>query len=306
MSPTTFTLGAFLANPFVTLFLVLLGLAAAVAVVLVAVRAAYNRSGRAKTSFGMTVLKIRVPKLVKKEDEAEKSQQQIQEKIAVMETIFSTIGSLRAERGLMPWIFGRSDHYSFEIVSHRDKVSFFVAVPSDFRDFIEEQVHAQYPDADIEDVPDYNIFTPTGIVLGSYLKLRRENAFPIKTYRKLESDPLNSVTNALSKVTGEDGAAVQFVVRSARRSWRKEGLRIARAMQQGKKLSQVKGGFAASIGKDIGNELKGLASTAKPGEKKADEPYRLTPLEEEMVKGLEEKSSKAGLDVNVRIIVSSS
>ena len=40
--------------------------------------------------------------------------------------------------------------------------------------------------------------------------------------------------------------------------------------------------------------------------KKPDEPYRLTPMEEEMVKGLEEKASKAGLDVNVRIVVSSS
>ena len=59
-----------------------------------------------------------------------------------------------------------------------------------------------------------------------------------------------------------------------------------------------------SVGKEVGKELRGMASTSKPGEKKPDEPYRLTPSEEEMVKGLEEKASKAGMDVNIRIVVS--
>jgi len=295
--------GSVMYSPFVTGGLVVLGIAAAIVTIIFAVRTAYNRSGRAKASFGMTILKIRVPKLVKKEDESEKSQQQIQEKIAVMETIFGTLGALKGERGIIQWLLGRSDHFSFEIVSHHDRISFYVATPTSYRNFIEEQVHAQYSDAEIEEVPDYNIFMPTGIVMGSYLKLRRESAFPIKTYRKLESDPLNSLTNALSKVTGEDGAAIQFVIRSARPQWRRDGLRIAQAMQQGKKLKDVQGG---GIAKAVGKELKGFASTAKPtGEKKLDEPYRLTPIEEEMVKGLEEKASKSGLDVNVRIIVSS-
>ncbi|MFH1078448.1 MAG: type IV secretion system DNA-binding domain-containing protein [Patescibacteria group bacterium] len=297
-----FDLGDFIQSPYVAIALIALGIAAVLVIVLFATRSAYNRSGRAKATFAMSIIRVRVPKLTKKEDKDDKSQQQIQEKIAVMETIFGTLGALKGERGIMSWVLGRSDHFAFEIVVHHDKISFFAAVPGPYRNFIEEQVHAQYPDAEIEDVPDYNIFMPTGIVMGSYLKLRRENAFPIKTYRKLDSDPLNSLTNALSKVTGEDGAAIQFVVRPARPKWRTEGVHIARAMQQGKKLSQVKGSIVGAVGK----ELKDFASTAKPGEKKPDEPYKLTPLEEEMVKGLEEKSSKAGLDVNVRIVVSSS
>ncbi|MDP3794238.1 MAG: type IV secretion system DNA-binding domain-containing protein, partial [Candidatus Uhrbacteria bacterium] len=55
----------------------------------------------------------------------------------------------------------------------------------------------------------------------------------------------------------------------------------------------------------VGKELKGFAATAKPSEKKPEETYRLSPLEEEMVKGLEEKSSKGGLDVNIRVMVCS-
>ncbi|MEK7655292.1 MAG: type IV secretion system DNA-binding domain-containing protein [Patescibacteria group bacterium] len=300
-APFDFT--SFLKDPIVMLVLVLLGIVLLVITSLFFIRRTFNKRGRAQSTFGMKVLLIRVPKETKKEDSGEKSQQQVQELIAVMETIFSTLGSFKAEKGLLSWLFGREDHFAFEIVSHKDKISFYAAAPAAYRSFIEEQVHAQYPHAQIDEVSDYSIFSPTGVVLGSYLMFRRSSAFPIKTYEKLQSDPLNSLTNALSKVTGDDGAAIQYVVRSARKKWRTEGLRIARAMQQGKKLSDVKG---ATIMKSVGKELKGLASSAKPGEKKPDEPYRLTPMEEEMVKGLEEKASKAGLDVNVRIVVSSS
>ncbi|MFZ2804018.1 MAG: type IV secretion system DNA-binding domain-containing protein [Patescibacteria group bacterium] len=302
VSPVSFSFTSILTDPIFILvvsfvLLIVLGI-----VIAFAVRALYNRRGRAKVAFNMQVLLVRVPKEVRKEDiEQSKSTQQVQELISVMETVFSTLGSLTAQKGISSWLFGREDSFSFEIVSHKDKISFYIAVPKSHRHFIEEQVHAQYPNAQIEDVPDYNLFSPTGVVVGSYLKLRRESVFPIKSYRKLESDPLNSLTNALSKISNLDGAAVQFVVRSARKNWRREGVRIAREMQQGKKLSDVQGG---KIFKSVGKELGKMASSAKPGEKKPDEAYRLSPLEDEMVKGLEEKASKAGLDVNIRIVVS--
>ena len=218
-----FDFGAVLTNPLVILVITLLGVGALVAIVLFIVRTAYNRSGRASRAFNMAIINVKVPKITKKEDEGEKSQQQIQEKIAVMETVFGTLGALKSEKGVMSWLFGTENHFTFEIVAHKDKISFYIAMPADYRNFFEEQIHAQFPDAQIEDVPDYNIFTPNGVVMGSYFKLRRESAFPIKTYRKLDADPLNSITNALSKITGDDGAAIQFVIRSARPKWRKEG-----------------------------------------------------------------------------------
>lgn len=302
-SAISFDIGAWLTSPLALTVYAVLGFIATLLIALFWIRSRYRRSGTASRAFGMVVLAIRVPKEASGEDSnAQQSQQQTQERIAVMETIFATLGSLTASKGFMAWMFGRGDHFSFEMVAHQDKITFYASAPLVYRNFIEEQIHAQYPDAQIDEVPDYNMFSPTGVVLASYLKLRRQNAFPIKTYRKLESDPLNSLTNALSKVKGADGAAIQFVVRSAPGKWRTEGVRIAREMQQGKKLSQVQG---SGIMKGVGKELASLASTAKPGaEKKPNEPYRLSPLEEEMVKGLEEKSSKAGLEVNIRVVVS--
>lgn len=276
-------------------------------IVLSTVRRSFKKSGRAKHVFDYAVLRIRVPKEtggLEKKDDA--SQAKVQEMIAVMETVFSTLGSLKAQRGMRQWLFGRSDQFSFEIVSHEKKISFYTAVPRGYRNFMEEQIHAQFPDAHIDEVSDYNMFSATGVVLGSYLTFRREHHFPIKTYEKLESDPLNSITNALAKIAETDGAAVQIVIRSAHGSWRDHGLKLARAMQQGKSLKEAEKASKAGIGSALGKELKGMASTKTPEEKKPEEPYRLSPLEEEMVKGLEEKASKAGLDANIRVVVSAS
>jgi hypothetical protein len=290
-----------LTNPIAIASYILIGLAIAVMIVLLLIRRNLRKGTTARTSFDLKVLSVRVPKeLTAEEAQQEKSQQQIQELIGAMETVFATIGGLKGQKGFKAWLFGRSDVFTFEIVAHGDKISFYVTVPASKHNFIEEQIHAQYPDAQIDEVPDYNLFSPTGVILGSHLTLRRQSYFPIKTYRKLDSDSMNGLTNALSKVEGKDGVAIQYVCRSAPGAWRKEGLRIARGMQQGKKLSQAQSG--KNLISDVGKGLKSAATSSK--EKKPDEPYRLSPLEEEMVKGLEEKSSRAGLDVNVRVVVS--
>lgn len=282
--------------------LILLALFAVALIALFVIRGFLHRRDRTRTTFDMAVLRIRVPK-ERGEGEAENrtGAQQTQEQVSVMETIFSTLGSLRAERGGGTWFRGRRDLFAFEIVHHLKKITFYVAVPKSFHSFIEEQIHAQYPHAEIEPVPDYNLFTPTGVVLGSYLRFRRPSVFPIKTYKKMDTDPLSSLTNALAKLEETDGAAIQYIVRSAKRGWRAEGVRIARAMQQGKKLSDV--GSNGILG-TVSRELRGFKSAAS-SKKDAAETYRLSPLEEEMVKGLEEKAAKAGLDLNIRVVVSS-
>jgi hypothetical protein len=266
-------------------------------------RLSLRKATGTSASFDLKVLLVRVPKLLNPEDaQQDKSQQQIQEMIGAMETVFATLGGLKAQKGFGAWLRGRTDFFTFEIVAHADKISFYACVPSYLQDFVEQQIHAQYPNAQIDEVPDYNLFSPTGVILGSHLTFRRPNHFPIKTYRKLDSDSMNALTNALSKVEGKDGVAIQYICRSAPKVWREEGLRIARGMQQGKKLSQVTGG-SGGIVSDVGKGLK-QAVVSSPKDKKPDEPYRLSPLEEEMVKGLEEKASKAGLDVNIRVVVS--
>lgn len=253
-------------------------------------------------TFDMIVLQILVPK-----ESAEKEGggggteiQKIQEAIARTEAFFTSIGGLKAQRGLKAWFTGRGDHFAFEIAVVGGHVKFFVAVPKGSQSYFEEQLHAQESNAYIEEARDYNIFQPNGTILCRTLSFKRPGYFPVKSYKKLEVDPLNALTNAMSKVTETDGAAIQYIVRSARKEWRRGGVRIARKMQQGMSLDKASaggfwkaifGGFAAASGKK------------KSGE--PDKPYQLSPMEQEVVKGLEEKAAKFGMDVNVRIVVSS-
>ena len=299
-------LGSFqdvLSDPMVALGVTLVGFVLAVIVLAMIVRFFLLRRGRYREAFDKKVMLVRVPKELRQdENKGEKTQQQIQEAIGVMETLFATLGALKSQKSLSAWFLGRTDVLSFELVSLRDKISFYVVAPTAYASFVEQQIHAQYPNAQIDEVPDYNLFSPTGVTLGSYLTFRRPDYFPVKTYRKMESDSMNGLTNALSRVEAGEGVAIQYLIRSAHGDWRKEGLHIARDMQQGKKYKQ------AASDRDLFTSLgKGLAKTLQspPKELKPEEKYTLSPLEQEMVKGLEEKASKAGLEVNVRIIASS-
>jgi len=255
-----------------------------------------NRSG-----FDRVVVLVTLPKFRSEEETKKTSTQEIQEQIADAETFFSSLGGLKSQKGIIPWFTGRSDEISFEIVFTDGVIKFYYSVPKRLQNFLEEQLFSQYPDAHIEISEDYNIFSPTGVIMGSYLKFKRPNVFPIKTYKKLENDPLNAITNALSKIPEDAGVAIQYVVRSARPGWRSRGLSIAKRMQQGVGMEDAIKGKAKGK-KSLASEL--IGSTKPPEEQKPDEPYRLSPLEDEVVKGLEEKASKAGLAVNIRVVVS--
>jgi len=261
------------------------------------------------TSFKQVVLLVLVPKYEVEEggkiSEA-KSQQELAEKIAIMESFFANIAGLLSQKGLKYEFTGRTDHFSFEIVFKKGLIYFYVVTPENLKGFIEEQITAQFPNAQIEEVEDYNIFDPKGVVIGSMLKFRKEYIFPIKTYRKLETDSLNALTNALSKLDKNAGAAIQFVARSSRPEWHKWGQKTASVAYQGKKINEAiveaRSGFSL---KKIAKFFEGWGGGKKTeaGQMPKKE-YQLSALEQEIIKGIEEKAAKGGLDVNIRILVS--
>jgi hypothetical protein len=159
------------------------------------------------------------------------------------------------------------------------------------------------------------------VIAAAYVREAREYIFPIKTYRKVDGDPFVGILNSLSKLAPEDGAAVQIIIRSSHRRWHRWGAKVAREMQQGKRLHEAlkRGGKwhwlhaltgAAGGGvKDVmGAAYSGKTVTERQREHKRmgyndHQPYRLSPMEEEIVKGIEEKTSKAGVDTNIRVVV---
>jgi hypothetical protein len=266
------------------------------------IRSGIRRRYQTGAALKKVVLLVTVPKESAEKGDAgqrEKTLQEIQEDIAIMSNIFSAIGGLRAQRGLLATTVGREDTFSFEIVAQDGLISFYVVVNAEQQEFIEQQIQAQYTHANIEVVDDYNIFSPQGKVMAASFKFRRLNMLPIKMYHQMDSDPLNTITNSLSKIEKDNGAAIQLVVRSAKKGWRELGLRVARDMHQGKKMKEaLKGKSLMDTLKDYNKLLKGVETS----DERKD--YRMSDREQEMVKSIEEKAAELGLDVNLRVVTS--
>jgi len=253
--------------------------------------------------FKHKVFLVRLPKEKPGDKEKEFKAQDFRDEIAKAESLFAGIGGLRAQRGFKAWLIGRNDHFSFEIVANKSKILFYVVAPEEMERYLEQLVHAHYPEAAIEEVDDYNIFHQQGSIMAGSLNTTRKYFFPIKTYKKQEVDVMNSIINVMSKLDVNEGMAIQYVVRSAHSRWHKRARRIGYDVQRGKPIREAlrSNWFTRSI-----YFVTDMLRTKKPQPKQTPigQTPKATATQEEMLKGIEEKNSKAGLDVNLRIVVS--
>ena len=254
---------------------------------------------------------IRVSKAFKKADNQDR-QETWKEEIGAMEQLLTSIAAIKEKRGLWHRFLYDGPSISFEIANatNNDEIVFFISIPRKFRESVEKQIHSFFPNASLEKSTDFNIFFPGSITESAILKLKQDYIFPIKTYEDLEIDPLNAITNALSKLdTEKEGGAIQVILRPVDAGWRSKGREIAHEMQQGKRLKAV---YSKSIFWDFlkmfGGVFQGMLGLDKDknalgaDDKKT---VQLTPEDQEMIKSLERKASKAGFEVNIRLVVSS-
>ena len=142
-------------------------------------------------------------------------------KIDAMDQFFSALAAIKEKTP--PLNSKVAPSVSFEIVARAEDIKFYIWTPIKYRDLIEKQVHGAYPDAEILEVQEYNIFTEHGKVAYKELQLDKENYYPIKTFKDLPTDPLASLTSALAKMGKDESAAIQVLVRAADSGWQKQG-----------------------------------------------------------------------------------
>jgi len=262
------------------------------------VRFFVRRSTVNNSYFEHQIFLVKLPKEKPKDNEIGFNVQQMKEEIAKGETIFASIGGLRAEKGFKSWLYGRQDHFSFEVVANQNKIAFYVATPKESARYVEQQIHAHYPEASIEEIEDYNSFSPDSQVAAGYLKTKKAFFFPIKTYQKMEVDPMNSIINVMSKLSKDESIAIQYVVRSATADWHSKAKKVVSKIIEKNSVSQ---GLKSSSSL---TELLSLLSLTSSKPKDLNAPVKtLTEVEREMVKAMEDKNSKSGLDVNIRVVV---
>jgi len=246
----------------------------------------WRRKAIIKDALQYITLKIVVPKKASQKDKEDATEKDFKEAVGVMEQLFNSLHSIYS--GSYKRRFFGQTAISLEIVAQNKMVDFYVVVPLDHQQTIEKQLTSFYPDVFVEAVPSYNIFQKDSYQECAYLKQKKDPAFPISVYEDLDTDPLNNIVNILSKLTKEEGAVIQILIRPKGSAWSDRARKVAKNIFEGKGPQ----GF-----------WRGIMKASSKEESK--EPKRLTPMEEERVKKIENKASKMGFDVMARIVTSS-
>jgi len=206
--------------------------------------------------------------------------------------------------------------FSFEIVSIFGEIHFLIRTPAKFRNLIESQIYAQYPEAEIYLVEDYfEIFK--GVIPNEeydleqvFLILERENPYPILTYQFFEEkeeekriDPLANILEAISNLESGEVMVLQYIFRPVKDDkWKKEGEEIVKSLGGGK--PPLKMDIVDHTMEWIRNFLKALFEppiwgTGRPGE--PPDYTKLSPGTVEVIKSIERKISKLGFEGAIRI-----
>lgn len=190
-------------------------------------------------------------------------------KIDAAEQMFATFTTLRKSGGFLS-VFKPQPHLAFEIVALHESIRFYISCHKSIQDLVEKQINGAYPDAEIKEVPEYNIFSENSQTAYTSLKLKNADYFPIKTFRDLPTDPLSSVTSALGKLQTGEGAAVQVILSPSDSVW-----------------------------KDLGK--KWLKKEKDPGKPDAPKP----PPDAKQLEAVEGKVARSGFSTVIRIVTSS-
>lgn len=193
------------------------------------------------------------------------------------------------------------DAISFEISSSGEEgIRFFIVVPEYLVKFVEGQVYAQYPNADIRNISDYtqvkkggeSVFVSTGEI-----ELDKDYIFPIKTFRNFEVDPLAAITSAISNLNPNEEAWIQLIVRPVSNYWQDKSKKYITSLKDGTSITDNI--LMSSVHSLISGFAKSLQSTTTGSTK---EMVKLAPGQQEEINQVEMKMLKVGFEFGIRVI----
>ncbi len=225
------------------------------------------------------------------------------------------------------WLIGKEQaSFSFEIVSNEGKIQFLIRTIEKYRDLVEAALYAQYPEAQITEVPDYVAQIPKEYpnsefdVFGGELALANKSYFPIRTFEDFEhqgekdmrfKDPLLPIIEMMGKMREGERYWIQIIIRPPNdQHWTHDGIAYLNKMM-GKEEKHKPGMFDALsenalwLPKGIAQQLIGLGGPAEghKEEKKDDfRMFRMTPQEKVMLDAVAEKISKYGWKTKIRFL----
>lgn len=188
-----------------------------------------------KRTLRLSFLRVTMPKKNSDLDEKQETTKDFKEMVWLMEQLLASLNSIYSSK-IKSKILGQ-DYISLEYIAHQWEILFYLVCPSNYKELIEKQINWFYPDAIIEETPEVNIFAGKKHWESTYINTKREYFYPIKTYQKLESDPINNITNAFSKLEEDESAALQIILKPEDDDWQEECQDISSKIMEWKKES---------------------------------------------------------------------
>jgi hypothetical protein len=260
---------------------------------------------RISKELNMVLFLIMMPRydLSKKE----LSQEEERRIIGQMEQIYVNFLYLKKPSFFQRIIYGFPS-VTLEIASQvgGSDISFYIAVPKFLETAFEKYIQGTYPKAVVEKMPqDYTIFEPGGTVASSYLKLKEEPFFPINTYKNLDRNPLATITNALTKINVNEGAAIQIVIRPPfDKIFKERGNKILSKIKQGiavkVAIAEASRSFIGEFLIDIINII--IKQPDKTGEKREKFEQKKSEVNERVIQAIENKVQKQVFETNIRLV----
>lgn len=168
----------------------------------------FKNRNREKASIDSVLLQVAVPR-------------NNETKIDVMEQLFASLYTIK--KGGWKQKFSVQPTISFEIVARQEDIRFYVWAPTKLKDLIEKQINGAYPEAEIIEIDEYNIFDNKSKVAYKSFQLGKSNFYPLKTFKDLATDPMLGITSALAKIGPGEAAVIQIVISPAESDWQKDG-----------------------------------------------------------------------------------
>ena len=261
----------------------------------------------------MVFMKITMPREESQKDKEKATEKDFREKIGIMEQLYRALSEMRElslTNRVKVWLFER-DTVSFEISASFKTIEFWVGMYDYYGSLVEKQITIYYPDADVQISKTPPPFTQKGNkTRGYYLYQSKTKWFPIKTYKTIENDPLNDLTNVFSKLEEGEYATIQLVISPINDKWQKKAEAFGEALFKGKKTD----GFWTKI--PIIGSLNSLLVTLffgydqvkgsnAPGASGGDGYVRMLQTKEERYKLVGEKAAQNGFNTIIRLMASS-
>lgn len=258
---------------------------------------------QAKAEFNWKLLAIDVPK------------ENIQTPKAVEQMFSQLSGAYSPKNIAMVYREGfKQRKFSLEIVSIEGYIQFLIRTEEGLLDLVESAIYAQYPEAKITEVEDYVDDVPgrypseTHEIWTAEFTLTDSNVFPIRTYEEFEhqiseeeqfKDPMNSFLETFSRIKEGEQLWFQIVLKPVSDDWKKEGIETVKDIIDADDVSS--GSSVSEAMSQFRDEAMGRANKQQPSDDgPPNKMLYLTPGEQNLVEGIEDKITKPGFFAKIR------